>query len=291
MTENKIKQLRSRKGMTQRQLAEAAETSQQQIQRIESGVQAARFDIALRICAALEAPMDRVFPATQKVLRRSASKGKTLGDLLSDDASLEEFADAGIEASGKIHTMKFMLRSGFMGFHEVGGRERTRLWTGVQRTNGSGRFIVYDTPNERVAINLEHLVFAQFLFDPASMTNEEYEEPIEKLKIYISAQREPLEFGVDPDTAGIADVDEGDASEQAAQLQSLMFFVEMSSEHNDVFTFVDEDGERAFLRAGDVSMITIPLRCIEPKLFASEVDGWREMGDQEDENAHGARRE
>lgn len=265
--------------MTQRQLAEAAETSQQQIQRMESGVQAARFDIALKICAVLEAPMEKVFPATRKVLRKSASKGRTIDDLLRDDDSLEELADAGIEASGEIHTMKFMLRNGFMGSHEVSSKERKRLWAAVQRADGFDNFVIYDTPHERVAINLKHLVFAQFLFDSALMRSKARESSTEGLRVYTTAHREPLEFGVEPDTAAIADADEESDSEDAAQLQSLMFFVETSGEDNDVFTFVDEDSERAFFRAGDVSMITVPLWCIEPKLFESEMDDERENAD------------
>ena len=287
MAENKIKQLRSKKGMTQRQLAEAAETSQQQIQRIESGVQAARLDIALRISAALEVPMDKVFPATKKVLRKSASKGNSIDDLLRDEQALEELSDSGIEASGEIHTIKFMLRNGFMGFHEISGKERKRLWAAVQRVDGFDNFVVYDTSEERVAINLNHLVFAQFLFDPASMTSEDREGATDNLRVYTSAQREPLEFNIEPDTADMIDVDEGNASEEAAQLQSLMFFVEMSLEEKDIFTFVDEDGERAFLRAGDVSMITVPLSYVEPKLFASEMDRYGEMDGRERENSHG----
>jgi hypothetical protein len=55
-----------------------------------------------------------------------------------------------------------------------------------------------------------------------------------------------------------------------------MYLVSMTTGGNDIFTFTDEDGEQAFFRAADVSMITIPLSYIEPKLFASEVEGHEE---------------
>ena len=58
-----------------------------------------------------------------------------------------------------------MLRNGFVGFHQISTKERKRLWAAVQRVDGFDNFVVYDTSVERVAINLNHLVFAQFLFD------------------------------------------------------------------------------------------------------------------------------
>jgi transcriptional regulator with XRE-family HTH domain len=271
--------------MTQRQLAEAAETSQQQIQRIESGVQTARIDMALRISAALEAPMEKVFPAARKVLGKSVSKRNSIRDLLKDERAIQELSDAGIDASGQIHTIKFMLRSGFMGFHEISSNGHDRLWEAVQQSDRFHNFVVYDTPDERVAINLNHLVFAQFLFDPVSMMRDSSNDTTESLRVYTSVRREPLEFGVEPDTADMADVDEGSADEEAAQLQSLMYFIEMSHEDNDIFTFADVDGERAFLRASDVSMITVPLAYIEPKLFESEMERFGEMNSDEGDDS------
>ena len=84
VTQNKIKQFRSKRGMTQRQLAGAVGTSQQQIQRIESGVQAARFEVALKICAALDASMEQVFPAARTILKKVASSNNDTTKLITD---------------------------------------------------------------------------------------------------------------------------------------------------------------------------------------------------------------
>jgi transcriptional regulator with XRE-family HTH domain len=276
MAENRIKQLRSKKGLTQRELAAAAETSQQQIQRIESGVQAARFDIAVRICAALGAPMEKVFPGTKNTLRKSAAKGNSISDLLRDEHALEELSEAGIEASGEVYAIKFLLRSGFMGINEISGQERKRLWTVVQDGDDLHNFVIFDTHSERVALNLKHLVFSQFLFDPISTKDDDTESTAQKLMVYTSVQRAPLEFGVDPDTEDLNDVDNGLAEDENAQLQSFIDSISMSTDENNVFSFMDEDGERAFFRAADVSMVTVPLSYIEPKLFESEVEGYEE---------------
>jgi DNA-binding XRE family transcriptional regulator len=63
---NRIQELRTALGLTQRQLASMVGTSQQQIQRLETGLQAARLDLAARICSALGKPIQQVFPATKK---------------------------------------------------------------------------------------------------------------------------------------------------------------------------------------------------------------------------------
>ena len=46
---NRMRELREAKKLSQRQLAEQVGTSQQQIQRIETGLQAARIDVAVKI--------------------------------------------------------------------------------------------------------------------------------------------------------------------------------------------------------------------------------------------------
>ena len=52
-------------------------TSQQQIQRIESGRQSIRFELATRIAAALDAPLDQVFPESPIALQRSGANKRT----------------------------------------------------------------------------------------------------------------------------------------------------------------------------------------------------------------------
>ena len=105
------------------------------------------------------------------------------------------------------------------------------------------------------------------------------------LSSFAFAPAEPLEFGIDPDTAELVDVDQGGANERDAQLQSLMVFVDMSVEENDVFSFTDEDGEQAFFRAGDVSMITVPLATSNRKLFETERKGYKEERYKEEQES------
>ncbi len=62
--QNKIKELRTQLSITQRELADMVGTSQQQIQRIETGKVAAKLGLAQAISAVLKKPLNAVFPVT-----------------------------------------------------------------------------------------------------------------------------------------------------------------------------------------------------------------------------------
>ena len=164
MPKNRIRELRVKKGMSQKQLAEAAETSQQQIQRIEAGSQNARLEVAALICRALGAAMPEVFPTTELPLSRLAKRGRKLTDAYHDDAAVEELENAGIDMD--IVVRDFCLSS---------PRRSRRLSTNFRKrvppslVSRSRRqslgFAVFDSGSHRYAINLDHLLFCHFLFD------------------------------------------------------------------------------------------------------------------------------
>jgi transcriptional regulator with XRE-family HTH domain len=60
--QNNVRKLRKDKSWTQRQLAAAAGTSQQQIQRVEQSVSSVKIDLATKIARALGQPLKVVFP-------------------------------------------------------------------------------------------------------------------------------------------------------------------------------------------------------------------------------------
>jgi DNA-binding XRE family transcriptional regulator len=66
MKKNRVKQIRTKLKLSQRALAAAVGTSQQQIHRIETGAVAARLDLATKLCKALGEPVDKVFRAPER---------------------------------------------------------------------------------------------------------------------------------------------------------------------------------------------------------------------------------
>ena len=281
MLSNNVKKFRLEKNLTQRQLAEKVGTSQQQIQRIESGVQAARYDIAALICEALETPFEKIFPRASKALKQIGKKESNIHKILQNDDMINSALDAGINIDQMLHTFKFLLKNGHMGYHEIDNKNKSILWKAVQQVSNKDQFIVYDTNDETVILNINHVTFSQFLFDPQNRTIDKDEtnqedESYNTIKFFTIASKEPLEFEVDPDETEPSDMDD-----EYGQLQGLIFDAEMAYDEESVFSFVDIDGERAFFRARDVSMVTIPLSLVNPKLFESEVDGYREDSSKE----------
>lgn len=270
MVENNIKSLRQKKGMTQRQLAEAAETSQQQIQRIEAGVQEARFDLAARISKALDEPLEQVFPSVALPLRRAGKRLSTPDQLYTDDNARSELQAAGFDMHFEARMFKYRIRGGAEGILSVTGPENERLWSAIQETDPLG-FIIFDAEDRRFALNPKHLIFCQFLFEAPSQTPEIADDDEEdwEIEVHLADGSKPMKFSVWPDSRRSIGEDEDDDG-RSTQLQDMFMFAEEWPERRLKLT--DEDGETAWFLADDVAMFSAPLTAVEPDLLQSDED-------------------
>ena len=271
---NRIRVLRKSIGLSQAELAKKARTSQQQIQRIEAGVQSARFDLVTRICEALGAPLEQVFPRAAKVLARSRKKIPEK----QEHAFETELDGAGIDIDPARWFLKFRLRGSDTRMLSISGPEKMRLLSALDPVDPSRRFLIFDSDDRRIAVNREHLLFCQFLFESGSADMveldraEKAEEPeADDLQIQFVDRTEPQCFGVHADEAELSD---DDVPERSQELQHMLFMMETPSESHDVFHFDDVDGETVFFRGADVAMLSLPLWAVEPNLwdFADEED-------------------
>lgn len=273
MTRNRIKALREKRGLSQKELAALVGTSQQQIQRIENDKQSIRFDLALEVCRALEASMQKVFPEAAKTLSRSQGKERPLNTLIQDPRFTDEMDKAGIDMDPDFWFFKYRLRGGAEGVRPVSSNEKQRLWHAVQGS-GSEPFVVFDSEKTRIILNLNHLIFCQFLFESwvriasripdAEVTKEDDDMGWGPVSVYLADSPEPLNFDVDPDGPIPTDL-----AEDEGQFRSLVFAADSLSEDDsdEVLYFTDGDGETAFFRAWDVAMIEIPLPVLKPDLL------------------------
>jgi DNA-binding XRE family transcriptional regulator len=252
---NLVKEFREKRGLSQRKLAEKAETYQQQIQRIEAGVQVARLDLAVKIATALGAPLEAIFPKSQ------THKG-AFGDL----------AESPIELDGALRTIMYRLRGGFEGLLAVSLRDWERVksilhhyWGGGKENDRNPGFVVFDSQGQRVAINLSHLLYARFLFDPHGKMEEQADDS-GRARFFLS-DGATLEAGIEPEG-------EGEDGERVGQFQRMFAYLDLDGAQNHpVLSFVDEDEERAFVAADAVSMISVSLHCVEPKLWDAIYEG------------------
>lgn len=262
MSKNRIRELRTEHGLTQGQLADIVGTSQQQIQRIEAGFQAARLDLAARICAALGNPMHQVFPATKKIVTRLRRNKKLLDYSTADERYVRAMEGAGIDMDPEVWTVKFRLRGGAWGYHQISGIEQKRLWPLLQEGD-TASFIVFDSATKRVAMNLHHVLAWQFLWDAPNQISSAAEKYADELRVIFADTKNPVTFMVDADQAKFGD----EANDGwPTQLQGLLFTLEtVGGESDTIVSFADVDGEHAFLRSAEVSMIEVPLWAVEPE--------------------------
>lgn len=269
---NRIVELRKRLGMTQRQLAEKADTSQQQIQRIEAGVQIARFDLAARIAVALGEPLRVVFPDTELPRPRSGRSSNLqlrLPDLTREEAA--GFAKGGIDPASDQSTLRFCLTGGVWRCLPISGIEKDKLWDVTQKTEAPDGFIVFDSGSRRYAINPKYLSAIQFLSDSpfeGTPTEDEKDRRSFEVEFIMAGGGEPLKFDVDPDTKSLEDES---ADSGTVQMQDLFFYAEMGTDA--WFRFTDSDGEAACVRTDMVCMFSVPLVALNPELLRAAFEG------------------
>lgn len=261
---NQVRKLRKQLGLTQAELAGAAKTSQQQIQRIEAGVQLARIDLAMRIAMALEAEMSEVFPGARFPLAAMKGKGP---DAIPDEPMRKRFADGGIDWE----PVEYALHFGFEGEHErtfgLARSEHDRLWNLLQTDPW---FVTFDAKSHFVAVNVKRLNYWRFshhvLFD--SSLEEDSDTETFNAEFWFAGSSTPLSVSVEPDTEEF----DAEAKEDVAPLQGLMISLAHVSDAEDVEFLIDEDGRRLFFRPHKLNMLTVPMTCVRPALYDAVHD-------------------
>lgn len=264
MAENCVKKFRTAQKLSQRELAKLAKTSQQQIQRVETGAQVVRLDLATAIAVALGKPLEMVFPAIKKSLKALNKAG--LGPLKDDEVRQAE-DEAGIDIDPRVWTFRVLLKNGVHRDVAISGAEKARLWERLHILDRG--FYVLDTAAERIALNSRHVVLWQFLFDPiniAPKADEKTDANRLPLNIWNAYAAEPWPLFVDPDVEEFGPED----ADEHAPLQGLFFDLEQCMDDDQLFYITDEDGETAFFRVGHVSMVSVPLLAVEPKLWDAD---------------------
>jgi transcriptional regulator with XRE-family HTH domain len=265
--QNKVRTLRRSLGLSQKELARRAQTSQLHIQRIEAG-QVTRLKLANDVALALNKPLHVAFPALRRLMGKLGSV--ELAHLLSDEKLRMRFVAAGIDIDPQINSFRFILKNGFGSYVEISGCEKSRLWQTLRVP--ASIFVVFDGIEERMAINVQKLAFWQFLFDmPERWENADCESSAKsQIKIWIGESIVPLVLDVEPDPIEFGT----EEADRDAVLQGLFFDLEHCHESDETFRVDDQDGETAFFRAENIAMLSVPLEAVVPALWESmtEVD-------------------
>jgi transcriptional regulator with XRE-family HTH domain len=263
MARNRIFALRKAGKLTQRELAERAGTSQQQIQRVEAGVVAVRLDLAGRIADALNVKLHDAFPALRTSTKPSGRKKEQL-----------DAPELAFDLDPRIWTVRFFTFDGREFGFEVSSYDMQRLESIVSSSNK--KFLVFNSRDRSVAVNRTKLAACQFLFDSPLVRHPESESDSCAVHLHLASSLKPLSFDVEPDTKPAEQDEEGFAS----QLQHLFIDLDGIDEDDDeVVQFDDVDGERVYARSGELVLVEAPLECCEPSLFEKAMEGDAEEGE------------
>lgn len=264
--DNKIKHYRAKRGLTQAQLAELAGTSQQQIQRLETGKIAARLELATSLAKALEVTMATLFPGSARALTAMKKEQEGEPRYLPADKTYGRVAATGVEADSRYWIFRVQLRgqSDVLDFC-VEPEEKRRLFSAVQSESGDDEelsFIVFDTKDERIGLNLAHCLYCHFIYEAREMgssdENVSDEEEAGGVQAYFADLLTPVRFSVDMDRGEPGD------EEDAGCFRTIFFYMDINVERNQRFYFEDGDGENVFIRAADLALLKVPLWVVDP---------------------------
>lgn len=263
--QNQLREHRKKKGLTQRKLAELIGTSQQQIQRIESGILAARLDLAIKICAALETPLDALFPGTTKLLKKAKAERQATRSL-PEDAWEEMSESSGVEGDPRSWFLKVLLRG-----HRkeiivpISAADERRLFSCLQGESELDPFVVFDSDGDRIAMSVRDVVSCQFLYE-IGLLEKSREKESYHAEVFYSNNPTLWRYPVDTDRGSPEDEDDPGC------FRSIFFYLETSIEPGDRLIFEDGDGEYVFMRAGDLAMLRVPLHIMFPSQYEGDED-------------------
>lgn len=258
MIQNNIKQLRTQLSITQRELAYMVGTSQQQIQRIETGKVAAKLGLAQTICNALDKPLNIVFPESDQLINDFHKKRRKT------DEDLETIATSGIEMDSGLWTVKLWLQ-GQQDYLllPISAADKRRFYYYFQEKNAPNteRFFVLDSSEYRYALNMREVVFHQFLSDgfaPIMSEEDDYEDDYFNVHITLVNGGPVIPLSVEPDAP------QNEEADDIGQLNAFFEKLDCEPETTDRYMLTDEDGEDAFIRIGSIAMVRVVLDALEP---------------------------
>ncbi|WP_114011720.1 helix-turn-helix transcriptional regulator [Cohaesibacter intestini] len=267
---NRIKELRKKKGMSQRDLAKVAGVSQQQIQRIETGNSNTKFEVIKKICAALgETSIGHVFPDSQQPAKfptyMDFEENEDEDEIFDerDPSFVEMYLNGPALDLPKHHKVRIFLKGNRCCEFEINGKEISALRSALGHRTQELSFAVFETSTTKVALNVTHVIAAQFFImdgeeDPAPKNIQSISS--DKVAIISPEQAEPIELWVGPDEDTIFN---DFADQWKIQLQDAFFWAGAADDEDcAVIHLTDSDSFTVMVRLDQISLLSAPLEWI-----------------------------
>ena len=267
---NIVRDLRLSEGVSLRALATTVNAPQAVIRRIEANKRLAEIGLARKICATLSTTIEWAFPGSANAL--AALEDDMAVPKHASRETFEKLRAVGLEADTRRNTLKVILRGHAKPMlFSFDSHELDRLFSAVQNEDNDVScvsFVVFDSEAQRVAINLRSMVFCQFLWDSSigyviQSERETIAEESESQRLSVQVY---FENNVTP-VCLEAEFEDGDdiENENENNYVNAMFCALDSGglRSTERLHIVDEDGESAFIRAGDISLVTAALPLLD----------------------------
>jgi DNA-binding XRE family transcriptional regulator len=267
--ENNLRKLREAAGMSPAELAALVGSTAIDIHRIEHNRLLAPVNLALGVSKVLKKSVEAVFPGTKEALSLFENELKRPG--LPSQQAFRALREVGLEGDTRQHRLQVLLRGHRKTMlFPLEARDADRLFSVVQKekANGEAQFICFDSAGLSVAINLARLVYVHFLWEapfvkilPTGNRDNE-EDPNEVIRIFVDQDNDPIILQAEPENGS-------DFEDEQNYLNDVFLNLDSGfKEPHERVHIVDDAGESAFFRVGDIALMTAPLWV----LYRDELD-------------------
>jgi transcriptional regulator with XRE-family HTH domain len=269
--DNRVKLYRQKNKWSQRQLAEAAGTSQQQIQRIEYG-SPVKLNLAVAIAEALHVPLSVMFLSSKAALDRFAKEGRAA--VQSEEAE-NSLLRSGIEVDPMFWTAKVLVRGHEVKDYPIGVADARRAEeiisndSNSRRPEDTTRFFVFSSDDREVAINLDHLIFWHNCFDSPRIDTQTDRDEFHHVNVYFAGIQKPFLFDVDPDETFFANPKDKD---EEGQFRGILFGLELGMGKGEFIGFEDADAEVAHIKVDEIAILEVAKTVINPQSADEDVE-------------------
>ena len=279
---NRIRQFREALKLSQHALALKVGTSQQQIQRFETDQTAVKLHLAIKLSDALGKPLNVIFPGATTAIKKADAEAERTN--LLPETGYKNMRAVGIEGDLRRWRVSILLRGQTNPVHfsdiqtpDIEGLRRELC--DAREFGDEVKFVLFDTQDHRIALNVAHTVYCNFGWEPEQhlwLSPEKLPDSDSQttVTIYFVGGSEAVTLEVPVDD-GEPERDDGDYED--GQFGNILGTLQYVDDPSFSIIIEDADDDELFFRAGDLALLSVPLYVIEPgnleeELLAEEAD-------------------
>jgi transcriptional regulator with XRE-family HTH domain len=259
---NNLKQIRETQELSPATLAALIGISTFELQKIEEDVTPLRLSDAYKLAQVLEITLDQLIPGLGDTVipEVSVKRGRSLR---LPQKFLTLLRNNRVDTDPRYNYIKLVFNNGMEQLFDIDGFDKERLLAILeQEPSESSNFMVFNSSTSRIIVNLDCIAMCHFLYEP-NKDRKTMMRSDNVVKAFLRGRCDVIYFPVEPDSIPLTDGPEYDWD---CQLQNIVLEAESQPNKGKRFYFEDDDGEVVFVTWSELSLLEIPLNCVEPSL-------------------------